>query len=145
MRERRQGVKRTTLRWVLGVGVFLPLLARIPGTLWHGGEWFVSYFPLYFPFLMDFPMSLGAVIFFGAFNALPLLILYSIGVRTKYSVMAFWFAVAFAYGFMFIMHANLDLGADAQAALGLVFIPIYAIPVILVGWMIGCVVEHFFG
>ncbi|WP_394559292.1 hypothetical protein [Aquipseudomonas alcaligenes] len=47
-------------------------------------------------------------------------------------------------GFLFLAwaHYQLDLAADAQAALGIVFFPIYALLPVLLGGVLGYLLEH---
>ncbi|HNW92578.1 MAG TPA: hypothetical protein PKM88_06695, partial [bacterium] len=54
---------------------------------------------------------------------------------------AFWLPVGLGYGALFAMHASIDLAADAQAAVALVFIPVFAVPMFAAGvaavWLYG--------
>ena len=46
------------------------------------------------------------------------------------------------FGFLARFHSSLDLSADAQAAIGLVFVPIAAIPFVCVGALAGYLVDR---
>jgi len=39
-------------------------------------------------------------------------------------------------------HATLDLAADAQAGIALIFIPIYSLPLVGLGWLLGLGVDR---
>jgi hypothetical protein len=56
--------------------------------------------------------------------------------------MAYIFPSLFGFGFLAWAHYSLDLAADAQAAIALVFIPIYALLPIGIGGAIGYVVDR---
>lgn len=126
----KPGIKLTLL-----FGFFLPYLARLPGIPRHGSQWFWSYLP-----------SMKAFILIGVFNAillLVLLVLYFIGKRYQKSTIPFRCAAISAYIFLFFMHANLDLAADAQAGVAVLFIPVLAVPVALAGWGVGITYSFF--
>jgi hypothetical protein len=53
----------------------------------------------------------------------------AIGLAARYHRRMLWLLpVAPGYGFLWFAHSSLDLAADAQAAVALFFIPIYALP-----------------
>jgi|ERR1044071_8953652 hypothetical protein len=117
---------------VLLLGLLSPYLARIPGIPKHGIRWLVEYFP-----------SLGGFIFFGLLDLLPFGFLLFLRKSKSDRIIPFWFGVVFAFVFVFVLHGLIDLASDAQAAVVLVFIPLYAIPVSLVGWIIGFLFQWF--
>lgn len=114
---------------ILVLGLVLPYLARIPGIPRHGMDWFLSYLP-----------SLVAVLFFGVFNLIPLAALFLLRIIIPNRSLPFYMATLLSYGFMFWAHATLDLASDAQAAIALFFIPIYASGLVVAGWVIGWVI-----
>lgn len=118
---------------VVVIGILLPYLARIPGALQHGSHWLTSYFG-------DPGHRLGAVLFFGAFNAIAWgsVLLATMTYRSPHAV---WFPAVLGFGFLAFVHSTYDLASDAQAAVGLVFIPIYSLPFILAGWLLGLVFD----
>ena len=107
--------RKVILVIVLLVAFVAPYLSRIPGTITHGSEWFWSYLP-----------SFSAFMFFGAFNLISLIPLLVVGiffVRGKFKV-SFALATLTHLVSTFWFHHNYDLAADAQAGIGLIFIPI---------------------
>ena len=114
---------------VVTVGVLLPYLARIPGTFVHGASWLSSYFS----------GGMCGVLFVGAFNALSwgCLVLLSFLVRRPIALVPSALA---GFGFLAFAHGGLDLGADAQSAVALAFIPVYAVPIICVTFLLSLAV-----
>lgn len=112
------------------IGIALPYLARIPGTFSRGPDWLTSYFG----------SSLGAFLFFGAFHAINwgAIVLGSLAFRSIPAVVA---AAAVGFALPIYGHARLDLASDAQAAVGLIFIPIYSLPLVGLGWLLGLCVD----
>ena len=111
---------------IVVVGILLPYLARIPGTFTRGADWFTSY-------LGD---GIGAVIFFGAFNAICWGSILGASFSYRHSS-SIWFPAVFGFAFPAVAHAFMDLSSSSTAAVALVFIPIYSLPLILVGWLAG--------
>ena len=114
---------------VVTVGVLLPYLARIPGTFVHGARWLSSYFS----------EGVTGVLFVGAFNALSwgCLVLLSFLVRRPVALVTPALA---GFGFLAVAHGGLDLGADPQSAVALAFIPVYAVPIIGVTFLLSLAV-----
>jgi len=111
---------------IVVVGVLLPYAARLPGVLTRGPEWLWSYFG----------EGLGAVLLFGAFNA----ICWGAILAASYTYSnphAVWFPAIPGFVFLAFMHVSLDLSADAQAAIALLLIPMFSLPLVFVGWMAG--------
>jgi uncharacterized membrane protein len=104
------------------VGLLLPYAARLP----RGSEWLDQYTDI----------GLWGWLFFGAFNAsawgsvLAVSLLY----RRPASLLA---PSLLGFGFLAWAHYSLDLAADAQAAIALIFIPVFALVPIFVGAAIG--------
>ncbi len=113
------------------IGVFVPLLARLPGVPWRGLDWFTDYFP-----------GLGGtVLFTSVFNLIPAMALYGVGKASKRAPLAFWFALAALVGFLLWFHGTMNLRSSSTAALGLMFIPLYAVGAVLGGWALGWLVH----
>ena len=111
---------------VVAVGILLPYLARIPGILTRGPAWFTSF--------LD--GGIGAAVFFGAFNAV-LWASVLLAVRSYRHARSAWFPVIIGFALPALAYATIDLAASSTAALGLVFIPLEAVPLVAVGWLVG--------
>ncbi len=109
------------------VGIVLPYAARIP----RGADWLRQYTAV----------ELSAWLFLGAFNGIAWGSIFAISFayRRPSSLLA---PALPGFGFLAWAHGSLDLAADAQSALGLVFIPIYALAPIAVGSVIGLVLDR---
>lgn len=109
------------------VGIFLPYAARLP----RGLAWLAQYTDV----------GLGGYLLFGAFNAIAwgAILAASLLYRHPASVL---FPALCGFGFLTWAHASLDLAADAQAAIALAFIPIYALLPIAIGTAIGYLVDR---
>lgn len=103
-------------------GIMLPYAARVT----RGEEWLMSYIEL----------GWGGFAFIQFFNAFAWgsILLISLLYRRP---AALWPPCLLAYGYLAWAHASLNLAADAQAAVALVFIPLYAIPLAAVGGLVG--------
>ena len=113
------------------IGVFVPLLARLPGVPLRGFDWFTDYFP-----------GLGGtVLFTSVFNLIPAMALYGVGKASRRAPLAFWFALAALVGFLLWAHGTMNLRSSSTAALGLMFIPLYAVGAVLGGWALGWLVH----
>tara|TARA_B100000780_G_scaffold188301_1_gene132340 strand:- start:446 stop:763 length:318 start_codon:yes stop_codon:yes gene_type:complete len=97
-----------------------------------GLDWFMSYVDT----------SIGGYLFIGIANAISWGLIIALSQNYKKSTTIIYPALL---GFSFVAwgHLTLDLSADAQAALGFLFIPIYSIPFILTGWVIGLIIEKY--
>lgn len=87
--------------------------------LYRGIDWAAQYIP-------DTGHVLFGLLFFGGFASLPALPLIAMFWLRKRLPITFAIACLVATGLLVAWHHNYDLAADAQAAIGLVFIPIYA-------------------
>lgn len=119
-------------RWLIVlVGILLPYATRIVGIPAHGLSWFTSYVNTW-----------QAVVFFGSFNAIcwVSILIATLPYRDVRSV---WFPALLGFGSLAAGHAMIDLSADAQAAIGLIFIPIYSLPFVFVGGLIGLAFDRF--
>lgn len=106
---------------IVVVGVLLPYAARIP---W-GVDWVGQYTSGGF----------GGFLLLQSFNAIAWGSLLALTTAIRRPV---WLLIPCLAGFCFLAwaHAALDLAADAQAAIALVFIPIYALAPIGIGGLV---------
>jgi hypothetical protein len=111
---------------VVLIGILLPYLARIPGVFLHGANWFTSYLG----------SGLDAFVLLGVCNALcwGAILAASFTYRHARSV---WFPAVLGFGFLALSHAFLDLSSNSTAAISLIFIPIFSLPLVIVGWLAG--------
>ncbi len=118
--------------WIVAIlGILMPYLARLPGIPEHGWSWLISYFG----------DNWMAPLFFGAFNAVcwvPVII----GSKLYKQPSSIWYPAVGALASSAVMHATVDLAADAQAALALLVIPFLTLPFSATGWIIGYLVER---
>lgn len=115
-------------RWlVVLAGVLLPYIARLPGGL----EWLRQYTNT----------GLGGWLLLGAFNAIAWLAILTASLFYQRPSSLLWPAI-FGFGFLAYAHYGLDLSADAQAGVAVVFIPIYALVPIFVGTIIGYIADR---
>lgn len=108
------------------IGISIPYLARLPG----GADWLAQYTDT----------GVFGWLFLGAFNAIAWGALLALTVLFKRpaSVLP---ACLLGFGFLAWAHHGLDLAADAQAAIGLIFIPVFALAPIAIGAVIGFPIE----
>jgi hypothetical protein len=120
---------RNTRIIVVVVGIILPYAVRLP----RGITWFEQYIDGGF---------IGFLLI-GAFNAVAWGAIVGITFLYRWpkSVIA---PSLFGFGFLAWAHYSLDLAADAQAAIALAFIPIYALLPIAIGGLIGYVLDRRF-
>lgn len=112
---------------IIILGILLPYLARLPG----GIDWLQQYTDI----------SIWGWLFFGAFNAIAWGTILAISFKYKqaFSLIA---PCLLGFGFLAWAHYTVDLAADAQAAIALIFIPIYALLPIAIGGGIGYFVDQ---
>ena len=113
------------------IGILLPYLARIPGCFIFGLEWLTSY--------IGSP-ALGAFLLIQVFNTIcwgSIILVSLLFKRVKYA------AIPATTGFLILalLHATLNLASDAQAAIGLVFIPFATLPFIGVASIVAVVLQ----
>jgi hypothetical protein len=115
------------VRWaIIILGILAPYLGRLPGIAEHGLQWLTSYFG----------SGLLAVLYFGAFNAICWGAALLATTFYKHARSA-WFPGLAAIISSAWMNSTVDLAADAQAALALIFIPFMTLPFTATGWIIG--------
>ncbi|WP_280548234.1 hypothetical protein [Halomonas sp. 11-S5] len=107
---------------VVLVGIVLPYLTRLP----RDTEWLGQYTD----------MGVGGWLFFGALNAIAWggILALSFMYERPVSLLA---PCILGFGFLAWAHGTLDLGADPQAAIALIMIPVYALVPIAVGGALG--------
>ncbi|MCR6664123.1 MAG: hypothetical protein NVV60_13485 [Luteimonas sp.] len=112
---------------VVLIGLVLPYAVRLP----FGLDWLAQYTHV----------GLPGWLLLGGCNAIAwgAILLVSLAYRHAASLL-----VPALCGFAFLAwaHAGLDLQADAQSPIALVFIPIYALAPILLGGVVGYVVDR---
>ena len=79
--------------------------------------------------------------FLQAFHAVAWVAVLLISLLYK-KLSTLWYPVVIGLGLLGLGHATLDLAADAQSALALVFMPIYSLVPIAVGGLLGCAIER---
>lgn len=109
-------------------GILIPYVARLP----RGITWLQQYLDV----------GLGGFLFFGGFNAIAWGAILALGSLYKRPA-SLLVPSLFGFAFLAWAHYSLDLAADAQAAIALVFIPVYALLPIAVGGLIGYGVDRY--
>ncbi len=112
---------------IVVIGILLPYVVRIP----RGAAWVEQYTDV----------SVGSFLFFGAFNALAWgsIVALSFLYRRPEPLL---FPTLLGFGFLTWAHYTLDLASDAQAAIALIFIPVYALLPIACGGVFGYVLDR---
>lgn len=109
------------------LGILLPYLVRLP----RGAAWLAQYTQT----------GAGGLLFLGAFNAIAwgsMIALSFLFHRTEPLL------IPCVLGFAFLgwAHYKLDLASDAQSAIALVFIPLFALLPIALGGMAGYILDR---
>jgi len=112
---------------VVLIGILLPFLARVP----RGLDWLKQYTNV----------GLGGFLFFMGFNAIAWgsLVAISYLYHRPESLLV---PCLLGFGFLAWAHFSLDLRADAQSAIALPFIPIVALLPIVMGGIVGYVLDR---
>lgn len=108
-------------------GILVPYLARLPG----GSAWLVQYTN----------GGLLSWLLIGAFNAIAWGCLVALSFKYARPV-ALLVPCIFGFSFLAWAHSTVDLSADAQAAIALVIIPVYALVPIGIGGALGYIVDR---
>jgi hypothetical protein len=98
------------------VGVTVPYLARLPGSLVKGWGWLLQYVE----------PGLAWALFLGAFNLVAVCAA-AAATALFYRRYLWVLPVLAGYGFLIYAHGTLDLASDAQAPVAVVFIPVYSV------------------
>jgi len=112
--------------YIFFIGIILPYMARLPG----GVTWLQQYTDT----------SISGFLLLQLFNSITwgsILILSNFYKRSEVLLIP----VMFGFGFSAISHYSIDLAADAQASLALIFIPIFSIVPVAIGGGIGLLIE----
>ena len=112
------------------VGLLTPFIARLPSVPFRGAEWLTAYFA----------GGIG-ILFLSAFNLIPSFAWYGFGRASRKLPLAYWFSISGGVAFLLYAHGSINLSSSSTAAVGLVFIPIYAVGAILISWVIGCIIN----
>ncbi len=114
--------------------MLLPYLCRLP----KGIDWAMQYLNT-----ESFLMFIFGFLFFSLFAAIPaLLLVFSIIFSQKYCF-PFIFTFLILSVLIIYYNYNYDLASDAQAALGLIFMPIYATGFAFWGFLFGLILQIF--
>ncbi|MGV7167577.1 hypothetical protein [Xanthomonas citri] len=108
-------------------GLVLPYAARVP----FGLDWVRQYTDV----------GLGGWLLSGGFNAIAWGALLGISFLYRRPI-ALLVPCLIGFGVLAWAHATLDLRADAQSALALIFVPIYALLPITLGGVLGYVLDR---
>ncbi len=129
MSQENKGISMTQARLlVVIIGFLLPYLARLPGGL----NWL-------WPYLDG---GWGGFVLLSGFNAIAWLSV--LGISFLYQRPVSLLAPTLpGFGLLALGHYMLDLSADAQSPIALVFFPIYALVPILVGGIIGYLIDRY--
>ena len=109
----------------------IPFVCRV----WRGIEWVIQYLP-------DEGHRISGLIFFGSFASLPAIPLVSAFLLRKRIPVTFVVSIIVATALLFFWHHDYDLTSDAQAAIGLIFIPMYAAAITAIVAGLTGVIEH---
>jgi hypothetical protein len=110
------------------LGILLPYVARLP----RGLSWVAQYLDT----------GLGGFLLIGGFNAVAWGAMVALGSLYRRPV-SLLVPSLFGFAFLAWAHYSLDLRADAQSAIALVFIPIYALLPIAIGGAMGYAMDRF--
>lgn len=113
----------------LALAIVLPFIARLPGMVFFGPDWFLSYIP-----------SLAAVLFISALNLIPAAVLLALGAAR--AGLAFWLGALFMGAAQLALHGSLDLASDSTAAVALAVFPLSAGFAAVLGWALGLVIDR---
>lgn len=106
---------------VLGSAIIVVYTNVVPCfcRLWRGVEWVAQYLP-------DEGHRISGLIFFGGFASLPAIPLVSAFLLRKRIPVTLFVSIMVTTALLVYWHQDYDLRSDAQAAIGLIFIPMYA-------------------
>jgi len=106
---------------VAGSVVILAYVNLVPYVcrMWRGVEWVAQYLP-------NEGHRISGLVFFGAFASLPAIPLVSAFLLRQRLPVTLVVSIIVATALLVFWHHDYDLKTDAQAAIGLVVIPIYA-------------------
>jgi hypothetical protein len=110
---------------IIGSVIILAYVNLVPYAcrLWRGLDWVAQYLP--FPDEGPSLITLLGIIFFVAFASLPAIPLIAAFLLRKRIPVSFVSSIIVVTALLGFWHHDYDLASDAQAAIGLIFIPIY--------------------
>jgi hypothetical protein len=106
---------------IVGSAILLLYIILLPYAcrLYRGMDWAAQYLP-------DEGHLVAGLLFFGGFASLPAIPLIAAFWLRKHVPVTFILSIVIATGFLAFWHHDYDLASDAQAAIGLIIIPLYA-------------------
>lgn len=106
---------------ILGSLIALAYVNLVPYAcrMWRGVEWVAHYLP-------DEGHRLSGLFYFSSFASLPAVPLVVVLLLRKRLPVTFAVSILVATSLLVFWHHNYDIASDAQAAIGLIFIPVYA-------------------
>jgi len=107
---------------IIGSAVILLYVNIIPYAcrIWRGLDWVAQYLP------DNKDHLISGLLFIGVFASLPAIPLIAAFLLRKWIPVTFFLSIIVATALLGFWHHNYDLASDAQAAIGLVIIPIMA-------------------
>ena len=115
----------------LSLALLLPYVARLPVVPIRGWAWLYDYFP-----------GTPGIYLFSLFNAAPGIAWYALARMGKKIPLAFWTSIGGGAGFLLWAHGAMDISISSTAAIALLFIPFYAIGVLVLSWLIGIAAHY---
>lgn len=103
--------------------------------IWRGLDWVAQYLP-------DEGHLVSGLLFFGGFASLVAIPLVVSFLLRRWIPITFVVSIIVATALLSFWHHNYDLASDAQAAIGLIFIPMYAANITGVAAAITGVIEY---
>ncbi|MDD5676934.1 MAG: hypothetical protein PHW60_02955 [Kiritimatiellae bacterium] len=115
--------KRTLVSCLFAYVILLPYLCR----LYRGFDWSLQYLPfgLFNNVFTELLLAIIGILFFGFFSALSAIPTLLCLRYWKHVPVTFFISLAATTGLLVYFHHDYDIAADAQAAIGLIFIPLY--------------------
>jgi hypothetical protein len=94
--------------------ILLPYACRI----WRGIEWVAQYLP-------DEGHRISGLLYFGGFASLPSIPLVLVFLLRRWIPITYVVSIIVSTSLLVFWHHDYDIALDAQAAIGLIFIPLY--------------------
>jgi len=131
--------KKTLIYGLFAYTVLLPYLCR----LYRGLDWTLQYLPIgqFGNLFTELIFAIPAVLFFGVFSALTAIPMILCIRYWQYVPVTFYICLVTTTGLLIYYHHDYDLAADAQAAVGLVFIPLYTVGITMAIAVLPCLIE----
>ncbi|MFC1453717.1 hypothetical protein ACFLQL_00905 [Verrucomicrobiota bacterium] len=115
--------KRTAILSLCAYTILLPYLCR----LYRGFDWAIQYLPigLFNNLATELLFSIPAALLIAGFSVIAAVPMVLCFLFWKHVRVTFFISFAITTVLLIYFHHNYDVAADAQAAIGLIFIPIY--------------------